>query len=357
MKRQLWLQRLLNLPSRPLQIPEILKSAEEHLQVAAMEGLRRRYLPSRLSVAVSSDDYQALVPFVTELRREMQSAFGRTAERPGFEALSPAVEVTLHQASELKLGSPPRFLAGFPPGHVQASWNPGTPFPHQAVHLPAPGPPAGSPEAAGSLRCADTVTRDGGDSVFKLVVTTASAESTGLQTVFTLCLDEALPAGCLEEDATSTLVLDAQGLLRYAAGQEIWKGLSPRVSELRARVPVELEGSVDIPPEARASKLCRFYRPGRPEVLWAPQGILLVGRAPELVHWVPPGAPPNLSGRHFALLRGNGRTLRVVDLGSTNGTYLAGRRLEPYERVRVAPPETVEVGVEGAMRLDLRFPG
>ena len=191
--------------------------------------------------------------------------------------------------------------------------------------------------------------------LFEVVLTAVSGEQTGLQSLFLLCLEPALPAVCLDSDAApSRLVLGAAGEILHQETGQSWRGLAPRISSLQTALPVELDASVDIPPEARSSRLYRFYQPGRPEVLWAPQGVLLIGRRAELVHWVPSPTPRNLSGRHFALLRASGNAIKVMDLNSTNGTYLGGRRLTPFERLVVTPPETVEVGTEGTMRLDIR---
>lgn len=358
MRPDRWLQHILRLPARPLQIPEIVEMAEEHLQAAAMEGLRQRYLPSRLVVAVSVDDYRGLAPFTAELGNEMQRVLERVAEIPRYNALAQRLDVHLIEAGDLKPGSPPRFYAKFPDGDRRAAWDPEAP----AFHLPSPEPmpvtlSTGVTVSTGASQPLAVPGPGLGDGLFEIVQTAAAVESTGFQSVYVLCLDPALPMRCLDpEAADGRLVFGADGTLRDEAGGEPWRGLAPQIHELQTAVPVELDGSVDMPPEARRSKLCRFYVPGRVEVLWAPQGLLLVGRRPELVHWVPATAPRNLSGRHFALLRGTAQTLRVVDLGSTNGTYLAGRRLQPFERVQVSPPETLEVGTEKTMRLDLRFP-
>ncbi len=95
-----WLRRLLRLPNRPLQIQEVLKAAEEHLRAVAVEGLKVRYLPVRLSVAVSSDDFRALEPFLGNLRREVQDVVARLAAKPRYAALSPSLEVDLIEAED-----------------------------------------------------------------------------------------------------------------------------------------------------------------------------------------------------------------------------------------------------------------
>ncbi len=100
-----------------------------------------------------------------------------------------------------------------------------------------------------------------------------------------------------------------------------------------------------------------FQPPRRRQVLWSPQGVLLIGRKAGMVHWVPSAAPQILSGRHLAFVKAPSGGLRVVDLGSTNGTYLGGRRLGAYEGVMVTLPSSVEIGSEGALRMEMRVSG
>lgn len=330
MKPKRWLQGWLG-RTRPLQIPEVLEMAEEHLRVAAMEGLRCRYLPTRLVVAVSREDYGGLEPFAPELQSEMRQALKRASEEPRYMALSRSLEVQLIEAGDLKPGSPPRFYATFPTGDRRADWNP-------LAKPRSRRKPPGDPEF-----------------LFELVLTAASVEHTGLQSLHVLCLNPVLPTRHLDlGDPEARLIMAPDGQIYDETSGKPWPGPEARIENLATAMPVELDGSVDIPLEPQGSKLCRFQRPGRPEILWAPQGLLLVGRRAELVHWIPTAAPRNLSGRHFALLRAAGPTLRLVDLGSTNGTYLAGRRLRPFERVQIAPPETLDIGVEGAMQIAVR---
>ncbi len=51
-----------------------------------------------------------------------------------------------------------------------------------------------------------------------------------------------------------------------------------------------------------------------------------------------------LSGRHASVMRGSDGSLLITDLGSTNGTYIAGQRIAPHQPVRVAPGERIFVG-------------
>lgn len=60
-------------------------------------------------------------------------------------------------------------------------------------------------------------------------------------------------------------------------------------------------------------------------------------------------AVPSVSGRHCRLTR-EGQAVLVEDLGSRNGTYVNGARLEPSERIAITPADTVHLG---SHRLDL----
>ncbi|MEJ2210118.1 MAG: FHA domain-containing protein [Anaerolineae bacterium] len=69
-------------------------------------------------------------------------------------------------------------------------------------------------------------------------------------------------------------------------------------------------------------------------------GHLLVGRTRQAVLRLD---HQEVSGRH-CLFRISPGGLTVQDLGSTNGTYLRGRRLPPYQEVAVSPGDRVQVG-------------
>ena len=331
-----WLKKALRfggIQTRTLQIPEILEAAEEHLRAVALVGPTSRFLPVRLSVAVASADLKGIAPFESELRREMQEVVTRLAARPRYKVLTPHLELDLSEAQELPPGSAPRLHATFPEGSRSASWRPGAP-----------------------VRAGTQVEEAVSPTLFDAVLTMVSGEATALQSAFVLCLEPRLPARCVAPDAADvSLVVDADGVVRELESGKPWTGMTPKRCEVDAVLPTELDASVDLPPEARSSVLYRFYTPGRPELLWAPRGFVVVGRRSDLAHWVPGNSPQNLSGRHFALMRSRARALRLADLGSTNGTYLGGRRLHAFERVAVGVPEVVEVGTEGTLSLDLRL--
>ncbi len=58
---------------------------------------------------------------------------------------------------------------------------------------------------------------------------------------------------------------------------------------------------------------------------------------------------PSVSGRHCRLTR-EGNVVSIEDLGSRNGTYVNGARLDPSARIAIGPADTVHLG---SHRLDL----
>mgnify|MGYP004522242371 CR=1 FL=1 len=69
---------------------------------------------------------------------------------------------------------------------------------------------------------------------------------------------------------------------------------------------------------------------------------MTIGRAPDNTLVVPPRAS-TVSGHHCALQVHNGKTY-ICDLGSTNGTYLNGRRLQPGAAVELVPGMQLTIG-------------
>ena len=69
---------------------------------------------------------------------------------------------------------------------------------------------------------------------------------------------------------------------------------------------------------------------------------MTIGRAPDNTLVVPPQAS-TVSGHHCALQVHNGKTY-ICDLGSTNGTYLNGRRLQPGAAVELVPGVQLTIG-------------
>lgn len=327
--------RLAGLHSRALQIPEIVEAAEEHLKIVSLPGISQRYLPCRLAIAVSAADLESLTPFEDDLRRALQNMARKLGQKRTFHALAKVLDIDLSVDQELGEGDAPRFQATFPEGPRQATW--------QLV-----------PRAKAGKKFRSTTIEKARPVLLEVVLTIADTERTAMQSLFTLCLEPTLPVAAIEADDAGSIVLRSDGGLEILETGENWNGVTPQVGHA-PNIPDELEGGFDLPPEIRGSTLYRFFKPGQPEVLWAPQGLILVGRSTDDAHWVPAASPRNLSGRHLALLRAPRNGIRLVDLGSTNGTYVGGRRLRAYERVQVELPETIAVGTEGTMTMDLRL--
>ena len=63
---------------------------------------------------------------------------------------------------------------------------------------------------------------------------------------------------------------------------------------------------------------------------------------------------PTVSRKH-AWLRVRGQNVELVDLGSTNGTYLEGRRIEPLRPVEIEPTSSVQISFGSNLRATLAF--
>ena len=86
------------------------------------------------------------------------------------------------------------------------------------------------------------------------------------------------------------------------------------------------------------------------------EGILVArgdpasGASPHIVNV----STPTVSRKH-AWLRVRGQNVEVVDLGSTNGTYIEGSRIEPLRPVEVAPTGNVQISFGRNLRATLAF--
>ncbi len=69
-------------------------------------------------------------------------------------------------------------------------------------------------------------------------------------------------------------------------------------------------------------------------------GVLTIGRIPENKLVI---TDPKSSSRH-AELRPDGSGYSVVDLGSTNGTFINEQRLVPQTPQRLRPGDTIRIG-------------
>ena len=63
---------------------------------------------------------------------------------------------------------------------------------------------------------------------------------------------------------------------------------------------------------------------------------------------------PTVSRKH-AWLRVHGQNVELVDLDSTNGTYIEGRRIEPLSPVEVAPTGVVQISFGRNLQATLAF--
>ena len=63
---------------------------------------------------------------------------------------------------------------------------------------------------------------------------------------------------------------------------------------------------------------------------------------------------PTVSRKH-AWLGVRGQNVEIVDLNSTNGTYINGMRIEPLRPVEVAPTEVVQISFGRNLRATLAF--
>lgn len=113
------------------------------------------------------------------------------------------------------------------------------------------------------------------------------------------------------------IVVDAAGHVRTQIVRERWRVVGRRRNG----------GPIDVTLDAAA--------------LATAEGII-VGRVPEQCHLTIDDI--SVSRRHFRLRQLSGETLSVEDLGSTNGTIIAGRRLTPGQPVPITAGTSVTFG-------------
>lgn len=291
--------------TRPLQIRELVAAAVEHLEAASRVGLAKRYLPTGLVATVAGGDYRSLAPFGETIAEELRRAYADLGARDGFALLAPGLDVELADGGGTGVGQPPRFASSFPAGESKASW------------APAPSVAARGPELAHA-------------GFVEIVFTASAGGGTARQSRVVVSLAPELPPKLAARAA--------------------------RAESVASQPP--LAGAPD--PEARwlaaaCAEAHRVSLRGGGALLWAPAGAFVVGRVAALAHVVPEEAPANLSSRHLALARGGetGESLVAVDLGSTNGTWIGARRLEAWRPTLFALPATLEIGSEGALRIEL----
>ena len=72
--------------------------------------------------------------------------------------------------------------------------------------------------------------------------------------------------------------------------------------------------------------------------------------SPHIVH-----VPTSTVSRKHAWLCVRGQSVEIVDLGSTNGTYIEGRRIEPLCPVEIEPTRSVQISFGRNLRATLTF--
>lgn len=323
--------------ARPLQIREVVAAAEEHLRAVALPGLERRYLPGRLEIRVSQADLAVLRPFREELERALRSLADGMAVQSTSRATEPlAVEIVATRT--LREGEAPLFEAGFPPGCRRVEWT-----------APSGGASRGASDSSSRAAALDggTVLGRGREApadeaavaTWELRVTAANAAGTALQSSLEFEFGASVDGGPDEpRDDLAPPPEESEG------GPSPERLPGPRPSPAARRI---LERLDLLDPAVRPATLLGT---GATKL---EGGVLLLGRVEGAAHWVPPGAPPNLSTTHLAFFLADG-ALQVVDLDSTNGTRLGPRRLEAGAPVPVSGGETLEIGSEGRCRIEIR---
>ncbi|MEE8525001.1 MAG: FhaA domain-containing protein, partial [Thermoanaerobaculia bacterium] len=238
---------------RPLQISEVAQAVEEHLRAAALVSLKSHYLPTRLTIRISDADWSSLRPFERHLRQTIAETYARLAEQPKLAVMMTAPAITFEPASHLSLGDPPVLESSFDDRADEASWWPG------------------KGQARGQESSADFAYSE--DGLFEVLITASPSDGTARQSVTWICLVPELPLELLAPGAS------AEDKLRLTEGDEIeggeWPGGPPENLDFDVPPPV-LEGRAENGPDPAPVLL--FRRSQDPDVLWAPGGILIVGR-------------------------------------------------------------------------------
>lgn len=326
---------------KPLQISEVVRAVDEHLQAKALASLETRFLPTAFTVAVSPFDWQSLEPFQGPLLKAIHEVYARLAGGAGYARLIETPEVRLEPRGELSPGAPPALESGFSSFRneiVEAFWEPGKTF--ARFDVPAPPPGSASRLVPG---------------VFELTALVDPGDGTLCQSTLLVCLKAELSISLVAAGASSggKLCLDSRGRVRRAEGGAWSASTAEKLAFSPAPLPIE---GMDHAAVTRAveSPVYAFSREGRPDLFWAPGSLLVIGRELGKSHWVPDAVPPNVSGRHFALVLRPGGGLFVCDLASTNGVSVEGARLRPMELVRLRPPAALDIGKEGTLRFEIR---
>jgi len=309
---------------RPIQIDEAVAAAVEAVRGRALRGIRRRYLPSSLRIAVSPEDYRFLDPFREELEGEVWRALeDLKGEDDGGLWLATADPVALVLGVEASLdpGAPPRVDLAYPEGVRTASW------------------------AAGAAASGKT----GGPWPLRLVLTAAAGDGTALQETVEAWLGLELPRTLVEPDAAPGEILQIRG------GQVVERSGQPWLHggrSVEANPPPPTPRGAGSLPVTWDGPWLRLRRGDGSHLVWCPGGVLFVGREPVFAHLVPTAPSSLLSAAHFALWSDDARIV-VCDLESTNGTLAGTTPLPPGEPLHLAPPVTLQVGSRASLTIEV----
>lgn len=373
---------------RPLQIHELAQAAEEHMRAASMPSLGARYLPTCIEFRVSEADWRSLRPFEQHLEAAIHEVFARLAAKPRFAAARERPEVVLFPAPELAEGASPVVSSSFGAPQKRASWRPGQrkvkPRGGPKLRTRVGGKPASGPRAPSlePSRLGDSLLDlplpGGGSRVeeaeapeaspgaglplaLELVATPFAGQGTARQSAIRICLSSELPLDLVSPGAEPGRFLTLADLGdgdEDGVEEALAESLGSKVETLpplEASQPLDLEPGLGGAPGRLELSGPAFLLRGASSlpVIWAPGGVLVLGRDRRRCHWAPSGAPANLSGRHLALARGADGGLWIVDLHSTNGSHLDGETLDPLQPSPAALPASLEIGHEGALRLEI----
>ena len=190
-------------PGRVLQLEEVRVSAREALRSGALEGLSTRYVPSRVDVAVSPEDWKFLGPFRSELLAMLRSDATSLSHEKGWAASATDLDLRIDTDASLRRGDPARISTTFGDGAVCAIW--------------------GGNAAQPARKALD---------ILEIVVTAQSDEGTALQERILLAFPDTISPG------TSSMPTPS-GVVSCPGGKAV-VGREPGEAQVVPRVPVPL---------------------------------------------------------------------------------------------------------------------
>jgi len=311
--------------TRVLQIEELRAAASETIDLEGLRGLKKRYLPSRISLAVSPEDHAFLSPFLTHITDSVSSEFVQRIHSGEWIPTSRTPEILLEINEALAPGGAPVLSLGYPEGKMTSAWKPT----HASVHK--------EPE--------------GKTGFYSLIITSGEEEYTAAQEKLLVYLAPAIPARALDPSAEPDCMLRLEdGEVRIEKGARWYP---PAGMALEILGPTA--GDRSSPREVDILWLRCPDHPGG-ALIWCPEGTAVFGREEGLAQLVPEAGIPLLSRRQFRLRHENEKELSITDLGSMNGTRVEGHRLEAGRAKRIVAPARVEIGEKGSVVIEI-LPG